>query len=167
VLLLPAMYHPAGYRAYRFDEPWNSAHNRRVEAIDVYYDGTDETSKENHWTNYVAVVGDETMWPIEGGMKQTDVADGLSETIMLVQVAESGIHWLEPNDLHLDRMAKQINSKTATGISSKIAGGAHVAFADGRVRFLHEKTDWRVLKALLTANGGEEHLDEYFGPPRK
>jgi prepilin-type processing-associated H-X9-DG protein len=166
VLLLPATDHPGAYRAYRFEEPWNSARNRSVEVFNVYYDGTDETSEENHWTSYVAVVGDETMWPIEGGLKQTDVSDGLSQTIILVQVAESGIHWREPKDLHLNRMAKEINSKTTKGISSKHAGGAYVAFADGRVRFLSDNTDWRVLKALLTANGGEP-LDASFRPRRK
>lgn len=41
------------------------------------------------------------------------------------------------------------------GIYSFHAGGAHVAFGDGSVRFLHEKIDIAVLASLVTRNQNE------------
>ena len=38
-------------------------------------------------------------------------------------------------------------------LSSYRSGGAHVAFADGHVRFLSEKIDPKVLQSLTTATG--------------
>jgi hypothetical protein len=61
--------------------------------------------------------------------KLDDVTDGLGTTLLLVEVANSGVHWMEPRDLDFSRMSRTINSKTRQGISSPHAGGAIVAFA--------------------------------------
>jgi prepilin-type processing-associated H-X9-DG protein len=53
--------------------------------------------------------------------------------------ANSGIHWMEPRDLHVLQMAPTINAKSGQGLSSAHNGGAHVLLADGAVRFLSER----------------------------
>ena len=108
-------------------------------------------------TSYVAVVGPGTMWDNPKGVKMSDVPDGLSRTILVVELADSDIHWMEPRDLDIRSLPKKINSKSVlSSISSKHVRGACVAFADGNVRFLDEETAAETLEALLTRNGGEE-----------
>ncbi len=84
------------------------------------------------------------------------MTDGLSATIFISEIARSDIHWMEPRDLHIDRMSFQINDKTKPSISSHHRGGAHVLFADGSVRFLRDSTPPEIVRALLTIDGGEE-----------
>jgi prepilin-type processing-associated H-X9-DG protein len=52
-------------------------------------------------------------------------------------------------------MAPTINSKSGQGISSMHTGGAVVAFADGHVKLLDEKTTAKTLRAMLTIDGRE------------
>jgi prepilin-type processing-associated H-X9-DG protein len=74
---------------------------------------------------------------------------------MVVEVANSGIHWMEPRDLHVGQMTPRINSKSGQGISSRHPGGAHGLLADGSVRYIPELLTAEELRAWLTRNGGE------------
>jgi hypothetical protein len=89
-------------------------------------------------------------------MKLDDVADGLAHTLLVVEVAKSDIHWMEPRDLHFSQMSKTINAATGQGISSPHKGIASVAFADGRVRVLHDSVSAETIESLLTVRGGEK-----------
>ncbi|MEJ7640466.1 MAG: hypothetical protein WKF75_21480 [Singulisphaera sp.] len=46
-------------------------------------------------TDYVAVVGPHTAWPGHTGRRLAEITDEAS-TVLLVEVADSGIHWMEP-----------------------------------------------------------------------
>jgi prepilin-type processing-associated H-X9-DG protein len=107
-------------------------------------------------TNYVVVVGPETAWPGSEPTKLADFADGSSNTILVVEVKNSGIHWMEPRDLHVVQMAPGVNPKAGQGVSSNHPSGANVARADGSVGFLPEDTSADVLRAMLTIDGGEK-----------
>ncbi|HTI50127.1 MAG TPA: DUF1559 domain-containing protein, partial [Planctomycetaceae bacterium] len=111
-------------------------------------------------TSYVAVVSAGTIWPADHIVKLDDVTDGLGNTLLVVETANSGIHWMEPRDLHVSQMSLTINSKSGQGISSAHPGGAVVGFADGRVRFLSNDTSATTLEALLTIRG-EKVPDNY------
>ena len=115
--------------------------------------GASEKEHKTGMTNYVAVVGPGTMWEDAKGMKWREATDGTSNTILVVELADSNIHWMEPRDLDVRSLPKRING--LSGISSKHVRGACVAMADGNVRFLDEDTAVETLKALLTRNGGE------------
>ena len=75
---------------------------------------------------------------------------------MFVEVKNSGIHWAEPRDLDFTSMSFRINDPNGTGIGSYHTGGALVALADGSIRFVEEGLDPKLLKALITINGGED-----------
>jgi len=74
------------------------------------------------------------------------------DAIIVVEIADSDIHWTEPRDLNFDEMSIQINDKSKPSISSHHVHGAMVCYADGSVHFLDESTDPEELRKLLTEN---------------
>ncbi len=103
VLMLPYLDRPDLYQAYRFDEPWDGPNNSKLHnlIVDVFNCPEDHGGKKSTETSYVAVVGPETLWPGDRAVRLDDVTDGLGNTLLVVEIANSGIHWLEPRDLHV------------------------------------------------------------------
>jgi prepilin-type processing-associated H-X9-DG protein len=158
VLILPYLDQVALYKTYHFDEPWDGPNNRKLHSIPMpIYQCPSDGAGSPTTTSYVAVVGAGTAWPGATSTKLTDFTDGPSETIMLVEMANSGIHWMEPKDLDFATIPLAFNPKSGKGISSGHASGVNVAFADGSVHFLADDLSPGVVRALLTIHGGE-HL---------
>jgi prepilin-type processing-associated H-X9-DG protein len=80
--------------------------------------------------------------------------DGSSSTLHLVEVSDSGVHWMEPRDLSLDRMDFRINRETGVGIRSRHPVGANVSFSDGQVATLPAETAPETVKAMLLRDDG-------------
>jgi prepilin-type processing-associated H-X9-DG protein len=81
-------------------------------------------------------------------MRIRDITDGTADTVMLVEVADAGIHWMEPRDL-------TFAEATVGKASSFHAGGFNTLFCDGSIHFLDNDLSTAVLHDLLTALGGE------------
>ncbi len=82
---------------------------------------------------------------------------GRTRTVLLVEVADTSIHWMEPRDLKFDRMSFAVNGKApAAGLSSGHPGGVNVLLGDGSARFLKNGTEPETLRGLLTTAGGED-----------
>ena len=86
-----------------------------------------------------------------------DFHDGPSNTILLTEIADSDIGWLEPKDLVLDQMSLTINDKSRPSISCSRRRGPYIVFAD----FIHaysvsSSLSPDTLRALVTIDGGEE-----------
>ncbi len=166
VLLLPFLEQQVLYTEYDFDEPWNGPNNSKlldvpVSAFRCPSDNGDDEG-EALTTSYVAVRGPDTAWSGEKPAKFGDFGDGIANTIRVVEVKDSSIHWMGPRDLHVVQMAPEINAKAGQGISSNHPGGAIVVFADGHTRFLSEDLSPETIRALLTRNGGEKvDADEF------
>jgi prepilin-type processing-associated H-X9-DG protein len=165
VLILPYLDELPLYNEYRFDEPWNGPHNakladRFVRVFRCPQEPSDIENPTRTMTSYVAVIGPQTAWPGTQSVKLSDFADGRSNTILVAEVANSGIHWMEPRDLHVLQMNPAINPKAGQGISSAHDGGAHALLADGSVRFLKNDLPVTTVRALLTIRGGET-IGEY------
>jgi prepilin-type processing-associated H-X9-DG protein len=161
VLILPFLDRQDLYDQYRFDEPWDGPHNSTLasEVVKEFTCPSDNSRGATPMTNYVAVVGPGTAWPGEKPAKIDDFADGTANTLLVVEVANSGIHWIEPRDVQFSTMVPAIYSKSGLGISSAHKGGATAVFADGHVWFLSEKLPSETLKAILTRAGGEPAED--------
>jgi hypothetical protein len=162
VLLLPYLDMAAIYRQYDFDEPWNGPNNSKLGQFlpDVFQCPVDDDD-DTFNTSYVVVVGPETMFPDAGCTKLDDVTDGVDQTIMVVEMADSGIHWMEPRDLHDLQMKPSSNEPPGLGISSHHRYDVVVSFADGSVISLPKKLDSKFVRAYLTINGGEDATDRY------
>jgi prepilin-type processing-associated H-X9-DG protein len=136
-LLLPFCEFKPIYQEYRFDEPWNSPHNRKLAALPLNLFQCPETKHSNSETNYLVVVGPRTVFPGSKCVKISEITAGTPETVLIVEVDNSGIQWAEPRDLSEVEAARGINPTSGIGISSRHkTDGAQIAFADGSVRFL-------------------------------
>lgn len=160
-LLLPYLEAGNVYKAIRLDEPWDSEYNSKFHSIPMKIfccpscSLHDEQGRRRTNTSYCAVVGPNTMWRGGEAVTPGEVTDDPAEIISLVEVADSGIHWMEPRDLHVVQMAKGINSEHGQGISSYHLEGANVVFLDGHSGYLADSIDPNQIDAMLTINGSD------------
>ncbi len=123
------------YDAYRFDEPWDGPHNAQLAGrIGEFYRRRGLNPNEPFHTSFVAVVGPETAWPGAESRSKKDIRDGPSNTILLVEMAESGIPWMKPEDLNFDRMTFQVNEGSGKGPGSKVSGARALLATGPRAR---------------------------------
>jgi prepilin-type processing-associated H-X9-DG protein len=162
VLLLPDLERSDLYNAYRFDEPWDSPNNRKVSqtVIRLFQCPSARHAADDCTTDYMMVVGPHTITDGAHGKKLSQITDGVSHTIMLVEVANSGVNWAEPKDLQFDQLDFKIkNDSQSLCIGSHHPSGCNVTFCDGHICFLTNSTTPEQLKALLTADSGDKIPD--------
>ncbi len=153
VLILPFMEQKELYDAYDFAEPWDGPNNRKLASrIGSIYLRSGLDSGQAQTTSFVAVVGPQTAWPGSRPMTRKELGDGLSQTLVVVEVPDGRFRWMEPRDLEFDRMSFRINGGSKSGLGSRL-GGARVVSADGTLRTLPDDFDPNTLRAMLTANG--------------
>ena len=104
-------------------------------------------------TNFFAVVGEETMWPLARGRKQSEVTDG--DAILIVEATGLDILWLEPRDLDFKTMDYHINGEAGRAIGSHHRGGAMTWSLGQRGPWLPTSTPPEKVRGLLTVAGGE------------
>ncbi|HBO43847.1 MAG TPA: hypothetical protein DD670_07945 [Planctomycetaceae bacterium] len=168
VLLLPYLDEDALYREYNFNEPWNGPNNRRLAARmpRVFQCPGAKKDLNQTRTSYVAVTGPGTLWPDSGRIALGQIADAPADTLLLVEVADSDIDWLEPRDMRLDALVSRPASTTGVPSSSRHKGretyffrstdrGGLIALADGSIDFLAKPLSHEDLSALASIDGGE------------
>ncbi len=135
-LLLPYLEFKPIYKQYRFDEPWNGPHNRKLAEMQIHLFQCPKAKHSDSETNYLVVVGPNTVFPGSKCVKISEITAGTTQTILLVEVDNSGIQWAEPRDLSEVEAIRGINPKSGIGISSHHEGGAQCSLVDGSIRFL-------------------------------
>jgi prepilin-type processing-associated H-X9-DG protein len=156
VAILPFLEQAALYEAYKSDEPWDGPNNRALGniAIPTYRCPSDPSPVPTE-TNYVMIVGKGAFGGLPNeAIRVSDIRDGTSNTIMIVEVTGSGIPWMEPRDLSVEEIQREINDGSGKWISSKHPGGVNVALCDGSVRFLAQTIDRNILRSLIDPNDG-------------
>jgi hypothetical protein len=94
-----------------------------------------------------------------------DFQDGLEDTILIVEIANSDIHWMEPRDLDFNTMSFTIDDRSRPSISSPHPSGpGAVLFADRlSTDRLHTSLSPASIKAMLTISGGEAfHKEDHL-----
>jgi prepilin-type processing-associated H-X9-DG protein len=166
VLLLPYLGDEARalYEQYHFDEPWNGPNNSKLaELIPETYqcpEDVAERDKPGPWTSYVAVVGPHTMWPGDNPGTLDRIPDGASHTLLLVELRNSGIHWMEPRDLDVATMAMRVNPTEGQGVSSVHRGSANVMYADGHGETMPDEVEPEILRKLIEITDGGPTYEE-------
>ena len=152
VLILPYLDDVPLYNAYEFIEPWDGPKNKKLLAarIPLYVCPSADSADAPacFQASYLAVVGPNAAWAGEKPRKLADFPRGGRDTIMVVEAANSGIHWMEPRDLPAESLERPDGKLPALTVSGRHAHGeeffftydrrpgAYVGFADGSVRYL-------------------------------
>lgn len=169
VLILPFVERPDLYEKYNFSEPWDGPNNRKLAVVmpRIYACPVEAQQRGagNVLTNYVAVVGENTMWPESSSVKVQDIYDAPGNTLHLVETQGHPIHWMEPRDLSHDQavqlLAAPAEREHEHGHANKsffyrnVFTGRNAVFADARVDHFPPGMPHAVATALLTQGGGE------------
>lgn len=153
VLLLPYINGNELYQQFDLYEPWDGPTNVRLlkQMPSIYRLHTIDDDNDTA-ANYVAVVGNETVWGGVEGRPTDFVTDGESNTLMIAEFVGHPIPWTKPEDLLFAEMDMTVDSDS--GICSVLTPPAYVS-VDGFVKYLPQNTDEASVRALLTAQGGE------------
>jgi len=153
VHLLPYLEQEDLYKEFKLDEPWDSEHNKKLikKMPNIFLSpSADPRLARDGKTTYLVPVGLVTVFPGTQPSKITDITDGTSNTILLVEADdERAVVWTKPDDLPHDPR------DPARGLRNHGGKGYLTAFADGSAHFLPIKIDRETLRALFTKNGGE------------
>lgn len=147
-LILPYLDEKPLYEQVKLDEPWNSPHNKRVAEHNLLIYTCPATARG---ISYLAVTTTGSVFEGTTSRSTTDISDGTSNTIAVIEVTNGPSNWMQPvdfDDLELQRFL-------ANGPPSNHTGGLNVALVDGSVRYLDTTVTRQRLRALLTRSGGE------------
>jgi hypothetical protein len=150
VLILPYLDMDPLYRTYKLNEPWDGPSNKKLLSTrpEVFTCWSDRSSYTYgvRQANYFAVTGPNTAWEGAKPKKLADFGSAAANTILVIEVQNSGIPWSEPKDLSLD----DLRNAKAGALTPSSNHGPHSDFffiydevpcasavmADGSFRFL-------------------------------
>ncbi len=151
VAILPYIEQNNLFKQFRLDEPWDSAHNKRLLPMmpKTYVISGSKKAPEG-MTYYRAFIGRGAIFdPTLGRQPRiADIADGTSNTLWIVEAAEP-VEWTRPDDLPFDA------DGPLPPLGGHFRGGFNVGMADGSVRFVSEKTPEATIRAMITRSGAE------------
>ena len=157
-LLIPYLDDDKLMGDYSFEHAWDSPENmvfhaRSFEPFQL--PGGAPSSRLNH-TGFMVIVGTDTLFP-GGGRRitRTSAADE-SQTLLVVEVADSGVHWLEPRDLDRGTMTFQVNGSADGEISDERTAGGWVVRESGEVSFLADDTPADDVESWATRNPNDD-----------
>jgi hypothetical protein len=158
VLILPYIDHSEVYERYDFSEPWDGPNNRKLadKMRGIFHCPSGPHYERSPMTDYVVIVGPDTVFPGASSTSLNDLQDGPENTILLAEIANSGIHWMEPRDLKTGEMSFVVNDPEKPSISAPHPAGPAVVFADRITGYrLDSSLRPQTLKALTTIAGAE------------
>ena len=134
------------------DFAWNSPQNQSPfsQQIDTYLNPGGSSYPDGAVSHHA---GNSHLFQFNKGISIAEITDGTSNTILAGNVSTGFKLWGDPTNVRDPGLGI---GNTPEQFGGPFQGGAHFLMADGRVRFVYEKTDRNVLKALATPAGGEQ-----------
>lgn len=163
VLLLPYLGEEDLYRQIDLSIAWDEGENQMVSYGEM--PAAYRHPSLQSWsfqTNYYLVTGPGTLFPPGGSLSPSQVPDGRSKTILVVEAQAQGQQslWTEPVDLDVLSVAGTINVNAGRDLGGVTDGGVCVATADGRAHFLSDATPTMTVQSLLSPAGDEPLPDD-------
>lgn len=173
VLILPYLDAQSLYDEYSFSEPWDGPNNRKLwdKMPEVFQcPGFTMASQRgffegsNGLSNYFAVVGPNTIWRGSDLTQSTEIVDGFTNTILLIESSDS-VCWLEPTDITIDQAIEQLTQQSDSGhcdVSDRFftvrvtCCGRNIVFAAGNTYYIDNFLNRESIKSSLTINDGEQ-----------
>lgn len=144
-------------------EPWDGPTNRAFATSPKwpYQCPCVISPQSNCGTSYLALIGPGTAWPGSTPIKLSDLGDRAATTILVVEVADAKINWMEPRDLDISELKARIDNGTVSSMSFH-RGGLMALMADGNVQFLSYSKLEEIVNEMLAASGSDltESKDE-------
>ncbi len=153
VLILPYMEENSLYKKIdltkAWDHPENVAAGKRMPEAYRNYQPHGSTS-----TSFIAVVGDNTMWPTTGkGRKIADVSESTSQTILAINSPQFSLHWMDPNDPTYEQFIATLQDGDIKGL---IINGSNYVQGDGAVSHSSKMSREAFIKKILVNDESNE-----------
>ena len=157
VLILPFIEQQALYSRYNFNEPWDGPNNSLLaKEMPSVFRCPANKANPGTLTDYVAIVGPETIWQANRGATFDEITDGSANTIAVVEAAGLGVNWMEPRDLPFSTVANGINPKQGPSMASQHPNYIIALFVDGHTQTIQQNISHQLLRAICTKDGCEE-----------
>lgn len=186
VLILPELGHQNLYNQYRFDEPWDSVHNRKLLAETPreyrYFQRPsslgDGLSLEPGSTACLAVTGDGAAWRAGEPATIESPTDSSKRTVLIVEAEFQSVPWTKPEDFGMDDVSLLVDppdnvdqGRWRRGFFRSTYRGRYAIWVGAESYFSVDflpPCNTAQMKELLTANDGKpdsqaEYL--YADPP--
>lgn len=157
VQILPYLYYGSDGEAFdsAYDRSlaWNDPANRRL-CQSVENEGfacPRGSDKDTMLTNYVVLVGDDTLFPPVGSVKSSDLPNSV-DPILVVEITNSNIGWSEPRDLVIDELDES-NGENSIVLTKPHEGAIRYITLSGRLGMLPEGTSVDEVKRLASITG--------------
>lgn len=147
VAILPFVGEEKLFKEFKLDEPWDGPNNKKlIEKMPKLYAPARGKAKAGE-TFYNRFVGKDTCWPQKGAYKLLQIADGTSNTALVLEAADPVI-WTQPGGM-------QFNAKAPLpGLGGPFDGDFHVLAADGSVYLFKKGCDQDMLKLVIMPDDG-------------
>jgi len=138
------------YEQFHLDEPWDSEHNKQLisQMPDVFACPSADLRAAGK-TTYLLPTGPNAVFQVSEGVRFRDIADGLSNTVMIVDAAPArAVDWTKPQDIEIDQ------KRPLDGLGGQHEKTFAAAFCDGSVHQLPTDIALQTLRWLLDPKDG-------------
>jgi hypothetical protein len=133
---------------YNFNEPWNSPINKTVQPPDdyrsLYNCPNNKQSVDNHFTDYVAITGERSVWDKILTAKANTNESELNNKIIIIEIPKSDIYWSEPRDITVDKAIRLFPEM------KKLCSHLHYITADLKVKHISSIKDKEEFLRMIT-----------------